>query len=265
MRRLRIDLDTAFAGMSMNEAKPKRKRNETVDDFYTEAQPSLLAQAWNFSVRLLAFCINNLLIAPLRWTWRQSMRLLRFTFDVSVAVLRWVWRITGRALSFTLDKSWKALVWTARTPFRFLGWLWHWLFGGPEPDDPMQALRWRIKRRYRRRNRLITHAFAFVILVGYFWLDYNPIYYHPYEPLRSTPAAFTLFWSVLLLFHFIRARTGDAEDSAMEAALERQSAWETPYVVEDEVVYDERYSRLTDAEMVDYPVDERVKAKRKRG
>jgi 2TM domain len=249
--------------MSMNEAKPKRKRDEFVDDY--DDAPRRLTQAWNFFVRVLAFCTNNLLIAPLRWIWRQSMSLLRFTWDVSFAVLRWSWRITGRMLSFTFDKSLKTIVWTARAPFRFLGWTWNWLFGGPEPDDPMQALRWRIKRRYRRRNRFITHVFAYFTMNGYLWLTYNPTYYYPDEPLRSTPALFTLFWGVVLFFHFIRMRMGDAEDSAMEAALQRQTTWETPYVVEDEVIYDERYARLTDDEMLDYPVDERLKQKRKRG
>ncbi len=247
----------------MNEAKPKRKRDEFVDDYFDE--PRLFAQAWNFFVRVLAFCLSNLLITPLRWTWRQSMRLLRFTWDVSVAVLGWGWRLTGRVLGFTFDKSVKAIVWTARAPFRFLGWTWNWLFGGPEPDDPMQALRWRIKRRYRRRNRFITHVFAYFTMNGYLWLTYNSSYYYPSEPLRSTPALFTLFWGVLLFFHYVRARMGDAEDNAMETALERQTAWETPYVVEDEVVYDERYSRLADDEILDYPVDEQLRGKRKRG
>ena len=82
-----------------------------------------------------------------------------------------------------------------------------------------------------------------------------------FDPARARPL---LLWAMLLLFHYVRARMGDAEDNAMEAALERQTSWETPYVVEDEVVYDERYSRLTDDEMVDYPVDEQLKGKRKR-
>lgn len=249
----------------MSEAKPKRKRVEIIDDFDIEPHPNRLIQVWDFFVRVLAFCINNLLITPLRWVWRQSIRLLRFSWDVSFAVLRWGWRLTGRVLNFAIDKSVKVVIWTARAPFRLMGWLWQWLFGGPEPDDPMQALRWRIKRRYRRRNRFITHVFAYFSMNGYLWLTYNPSYYYSYEPLRSTPALFTLFWGVLLFFHFIRMRMGDAEDNAMEAALQRQTAWETPYVVEDEVVYDERYARLSDNEMIDHPVDERVKQKRKRG
>lgn len=252
----------------MSEAKPKRKRVEIIDDFDIEPPPNRLIQVWDFFVRVLAFCINNLLIAPLRWVWRQSIRLLRFSWDVSFAVLRWGWRLTGRVLNFAIDKSVKVVIWTARAPFRFMGWLWQWLFGGPEPDDPMQALRWRIKRRYRRRNRFITHVFAFVGFNGVLWWDrfsYAWRISYDYSPWYLSPLGFTLLWGVLLLFHYVRVRTGDAEDSAMETALQHQTAWETPYVVEDEVVYDERYARLSDDEMVDHPLDERVKQKRKRG
>lgn len=249
----------------MDEAKPKRKRDEFIDDFHDE--PGLSAQVWNLFVRVLAFCVTTLIIAPLHWLWRQILRLLRFSWNLGFAILRWTWGFTGRVLNFTIDKSIRAVVWTVRAPFRLLGWLWHWLFGGAEPDDPMQALRWRIKRRYRRRNRFITHVFAFVGVNGFTWwtfLGYLSRGYY-FDPWFSSPIGFTLLWAVALLFHHVRARMGDAEDSAMEAALERQTAWKTPYVVEDEVVYDERYSRLADRAMVDYPVDERLKQKRKRG
>lgn len=234
-------------------SKAKRKRVQVIDDAdQGPRRRSVPVGRW--LVQGLLVLSRYLIAAPLRWAWRQSAKLLRLSWKGTVAVARW---------------SWKAVIWSARLPFRFLRWTWRaialFLWGGPEPEEPLAALKWRIQRRFRRRNRFITHLFAFALILGAGWLSwFSRPFYPPYDPTWGTPLGAAIVWSVFLAFHYVRLRSGDAEDHAIEAALERHQ--HMPFMVEDEVVYDDRYARLVDErEWPEQMTGEAEKRKRKRG
>jgi hypothetical protein len=183
------------------------------------------------------FLWRSLIYKPARWMWRHGLRLTRWT-------LRSSWRVTVWAL----QKTWAATKWTVLAPFRLLRWLYNMFIRGiPEPDDPFLAIRWRIKRRFRRRQRFMTHLFAFLgvnFIAAADWL-LNSFKYHSYTG-RSLLAygVMMAFWVAVILFHFMRMRLADEEDRTIQAELERQRDYQMPYLVEDEYTLNERYTRL---------------------
>jgi hypothetical protein len=179
---------------------------------------------------------------------------------------KWTAFSTWRATVWTAQRTWAVAKWTALAPIRALGWLYNTFIRPiPEPDEPFLAIRWRIKRRFRRRQRFMTHLFAFLgvnFVAGADWL-LNSFKYQSYTG-RSLLGygVIMLFWVALLIFHFMRMRLADEEDRAMQTALEHQRDYQSPYLVEDE--YDERYERLSDdGELViDYEIPSEKRKRR---
>lgn len=207
-----------------------------------------------------AFIWRNLIVRPTRWAWRQFTLASRFTLNAAVWLTVWA----GRGM-------WRASVWTVRAPFRAVGWAYRtFVRGTPEPDEPFAAIRWRIARRFRRRNRFLTHLFAFLAVNFAALIDFmmNSPRYHSYTP-RSFIGSYVVpmaIWATLLIFHFARMKLAEAEDNAVQTVLERQSNWQTPYLVEDEYADDtERYTRLSDDAETKRPInDAYAHEKRKR-
>jgi len=215
----------------MTSVKQKRKREEIYEEMASERGEAPLTQALRF--------LGWLLSAPFVWSWRQLARLVTWTFRLCAAVTRW-----------TLRSAWQAAVWTARLPFHALAWLWQLVFGPPVRfSDPRYAEIYAlIARRYRRRSRFITHFFVFAITNSILWLGwlydrqftYN---YYPSNPFTSTPILFTLLWSMVLVFHYIRMKHGVEEDQAIEQAIEREREWQARQRRDD---YGAAYGRLAD-------------------
>ena len=213
---------------------PKRK-----NDDYREP---LLAPLGRVLGRLIQGCFQVLIVKPLRWAWQ-----------VTLWSLRWTWRAT---------------VWAIKAPFRWTGWLlrelWALSFGRmPELETAREREIWRrVRRRYRRRNFFMTHIFAFALIIGGMWIQYLSLTWRSY----ATPYLFvTLIWAFFLLYHFVRYRLAEAEDTALEAALEREyerAARSQPlYYEEIEKYYGDQYRRLSD----EPPLEARLpKAKRRR-
>ena len=196
--------------------------------------------------------------------------LTRGSFHVLVTIpLRWAWRATVWASRIV----WQATRWSAKAPFRFLGWLLHGLntlINGRLPEFETAREREiyrRIRRHYRRRNRLHTHILVFVAGIALLWIERaNRLYWSPFHPLEPY-VFFTVLWTALLGFHYMRVHMGETEDNALEAALEREyerEARSQPLYYEE---IDEYYGEhdhladepLQDSEMADWP-----KAKRRR-
>ena len=244
--------------------KRKRKREEIIDDSDGRSFGAMLGIS-------AAFLWRNLIVKPIRWTWRQTARLTRWALGTTWLVTAWTARTTWRVTVWAVQHTWAATVWTVRAPFRALGWLYNTFVRGiPEPDDPFLAIRWRIKRRFRRRQRFMTHLFAFVgvnfIAAADAMLNSFKYQYYTDRSLLSY-AVMMAFWVALLVFHFMRMRLADEEDRTMQAVLERQHDYQTPYLVEDDYAadahMDERYTRLS-AEDGSYAEVEIPREKRKR-
>ncbi|MCB9450794.1 MAG: hypothetical protein H6672_05110 [Anaerolineaceae bacterium] len=214
----------------MSNALPKRKRKN--DDWYDWADGELPPPQTGWLAQLLGWSWR-VIKAPFRWAWRQS-----------VAVLRWAWRTTGRATRWTLRVTWAVTVWTVVAPIRGV----RWLFGSkePVPQNRYEEIRQRIRRHYRRRNRFITHLLLFILGDGLLWINVASATHYP-EYMQTVVLQQTIgisvVWAVVLLFHYIRVRMADAEDLALETALERERAWEQ----QRDLPYDYS-SRLMEAE-----------------
>ena len=203
--------------------------------------------------------------------YRESLfsMLLRFLGRVMVFLIKFTVVIPARWL-------WRATVWTAIAPFRLLRWLLHGLnilINGRIPEFETvreREIYLRVKRRYRRRSRFITHVFAFVLVNGIMWIEWfsRPDYYRP----QSGPAyvGITLIWAFFLLFHHMRVRLGNEEDDAMEAAFEREYQREARlqpvYYEEVDEYYGDHaaYRHLTDAGVSGDNMPDLPKAKRRR-
>ena len=173
------------------DALPRKRKN---DDQHDPVIGPLIAALFRFLGRALTFSFNALVLWPLRWLWR-------------------------------------ATVWSAKAPFRVMGWLFHQLnvlLNGPMPELETAREREiyrRIRRRFRRRNRFVTHLIAFALVDGALWVQWLAYRWRYPEPVAHY-IGFTLVWGFILLLHYVRLRLGDAEDNALEAALEREYARE---------------------------------------
>lgn len=228
--------------MTETTVKRKRKREEIYEESLYISGVSPLTQILRFLWRLLT--------APVSWSWRQFTRLVSATWRMTKAATAWTLRSFWKATVWTFNTAWDATVWTVRLPFRALAWTWQLVFGPPVKfSDPRYAEIYAlIARRYRRRSRFITHLFAFTLVNLIFWVDWlyerQYYYYSDDYPVSSGLLWFTVVWSVVLAFHFIRMKHGVEEDRAIEQAIEREREWEM--MTRREYGDGERYSRLVD-------------------
>lgn len=132
------------------------------------------------------------------------------------------WYVTKNAAIY----AWQGTVWTVTAPFKLLRWLF--IEPMPEFENPRQAQAYKLVRRYYRRRRwLMTHAFIYSGLLAVGMLQIFSLLriqaetgLNMFYPISSA-AAFIAFFTMLLLFHFVRARTSNAEDEALANVLER--------------------------------------------
>ena len=225
-----------------DDALPRKRKNDEYESFIPQLLSALVRLLW----RLTRGSFHVLVTIPLRWTWRVTV---------------WLARIL-----------WQATIWSAKAPFRFLGWLLHGLnilINGRMPEFETAREREiyrRIKRRFRRRNRLYTHLFAFVMGNGVIWIEWlSRPYYWRTSSYLSPYAFITLAWVIILSFHYFRLRLADAEDDALEAALEREyerEARSQPLYYEEIDEYYGEHDHLADeplpnSEMADWPKTKR--------
>lgn len=197
----------------MSNAPLKRKRKN--EEWYDWADGELPPSQAGWLVQLLGLSWR-VIRAPFRWTWHQS-----------VAALRWSWRTTGQVTRWSLRMTWAMTVWTVTSPFRGL----RWLFSSkePVPQNRYEAIQQRIRRHYRRRNRFITHLLLFILGSAAMWINVANASYYPiymYTVVLQQTIGISIGWAIALLYHYLRVRMADAEDQALEAALERERAWE---------------------------------------
>jgi hypothetical protein len=229
--------------MSNAPFKRKRKNEESYDWVDGELPPP---QA-NWLSQLLSLSWRGIK-APFRWAWQGTLSALRWSWRQTVAMLHWSWRFTKQAAVWTLRATWAATKWTVVAPFRGL----RWLFGGEEPipQNRYDEIRLRIRRHYRRRNRFITHLLLFALANVVMWVNAIIMNYYYYGTMYSVVGQQTIgisiFWGVMLLYHYIRVRMADAEDQAIEAALERERAWEFGQHFVDDAAIDDHRVRLTE-------------------
>jgi hypothetical protein len=240
----------------MSEAYPRKRKN---DDYYEPFVQLLL----RWLGRALVFSFHYLVRVPLRWSWQAT----RWTLRQCGRVLAWAGRWTGRALAWT----WRTSLLLLLQPLRGLGWLWQCgielIFGRiPEFDTVREReIFLRIRRRFRRRNHFITHLIVFIVVSGSLWVEWLNRDLMFRGPL-SARLGFIGMWAVVLLLHYIRLRMGEAEDAALEAALEREYQRQQPvYYEESEAYYGdyESFHDLTDMPAEDSFPLERAKAKRR--
>jgi hypothetical protein len=230
--------------MTETAIKRKRKREEIYEDSLYSSGESPITQLLRFLWRLLT--------APVRWSWRQFTRLMSATWRMTKAALRWTLRSCWQVAVWTFHTAKDATVWTIRLPFRAFNSIWQFVFGPPvQFSDPRYAEIYAlIARRYRRRSRFITHLFLFIITNTLLWLDWRYTqpndYFYPFYPFYSTPLLFTMIWTIVLLFHFIRMKHGVEEDRAIEQAIEREREWQA--LKRREYDHDERHTRLADGD-----------------
>ncbi|MBZ0302432.1 MAG: hypothetical protein K8J31_21980 [Anaerolineae bacterium] len=200
------------------DARPRKRKNE-------DSRESWFSHLLRFLWRAVAFCFRFGVVAPARGLWRVTL-------------------------------------WAVKAPFRALGWLFRsliLLINGRPPEFETAREREiyrRVKRRYRRRNRLMTHLFAFILILGTAWISWlaslNDWAYRWREPYTGQVIAFTLLWAFFLIFHYVRYRMSESEDQALETALEREYERE----VRSRPVYYEESQEYYGADAYDHLADE---------
>lgn len=240
----------------MTEVYPRKRKN---DDYYEPFLQALL----RWLGRVLVFSFHYLVQVPLGWLWQAT----RWTLRQSGRVLLWAWRQCERGLAWT----WRASLWLLLQPLRGFAWLWQrgveLIFGRiPEFETVREReIFLRIRRHFRRRNFFITHLIIFIVVNGSLmveWLNRDPLFRGP----LSSRLGFMGMWAVVLLLHYIRLRMGEAEDAALEAALEREYARQRPvYYEETDEFYGDyaAYHDLEDDPTSEYLPTEQPKTKRR--
>jgi hypothetical protein len=248
-------------GQSNMQEKLKRKNDE--------AHTPLWQSAWKYGV-----------VLPVKGMWRYGVVL---PAQGAWSATKWVFRSSWRVTKWASGQAWRGVVWTAKAPFNFLGWL----FGTNIPEylsEREKAAYRRIKRYYRRRNRFIAHSFMYgvgwvVVLAQFFSLlrrgaetGWDML------PAIGSTFAFIGVWTLLMAFHYVRIRMGEAEDAALAQVLEEDAvsiylprkrsglAYHEPYD-EPEVYEANPYRHLTDdgefADEAPYYDEEQVYKNRK--
>lgn len=206
-----------------------------------------------------------------------------FVANATWAAARWLARNTWAATKWLARNSWSALVWTLKAGWYSSGWILAntWRYGvvapvnwlrilifGREPEfaNPQQAERYRLTRRsFRRRQFFLAHVFLFI---G--WLAI--LTYSMYEATTFSngygyitwrnPILATIVWIVILIFHFMRLRIGQAEDEALlnimsDSGEKRKMHYEEEYVQQRPDMTEEYRLRLgDDGELVHGEFDE---------
>ncbi len=230
-------------------AKPKRKREDvpSIGDYLLSAVAGL-GRAGFASARLMWRGV----VQSLRWSWYGT---------------RWGLRGAGYSLAFSAGILWEFVVWTLRLPLRMMRGLWRW-WSGPEPyfeSARERDIYYRIRRHFRRRRRFTLHIIAYLAINSAFWLQWYNMSSSPYPPRALNYAALTVVTSFFLLFHYLHLRSAEAEEQAIEEALERERFYASQHAMAYDEGYDPAYMRLVDdGEIVDerYIEEERKRKRR---
>lgn len=87
-----------------------------------------------------------------------------------------------------------------------------------EPD--YEEIRTRITRRYNNRSEFLSHLVAFIVINGIVWGILDP------GGLFFTIAAVGLgLWGMGLVIHAVQFVMKEAQENAIEKAIERERAW----------------------------------------
>lgn len=221
------------------EAKPKRKREEI---------PGAGEQALNILAAL-----GRLVIDVMRYSINGAWTGVKWSAIGTWRALKWTGRWSWRGVVFTAALAWAITVWIVLLPWRLLGGLWRW-WRGPEPyfeSERERDIYLRIRRRFRRRNRFRVHLLGFILFNAFLWSQLLTSLYSDPRPAL----VLLVTWTIVLLFHYLHLRSGEAEDDALTEALERERAY-------TDTRDSARYLRLVDDDGEFY---EDIPAKRKRG
>jgi hypothetical protein len=238
------------------EKKKKRAEVYYAEETYSEVQTP-------------AFSTGDFIVYPfllvgriLAWSGRQLRSLTWLTWRTALGTARWCWRTMVPIPGALIGAAWRATRWTLRGTWGISAGFWRWITGQsgkPLYNDPnLEAIR-RIETHYRRRARFITHVVIFAFTNVALWLDYAsnwpyPDYYGPPSASIST----TVFWGLLLAIHFIHFKISEAKDRAVEAAIERERAWQRDHQPYDDAYADDaRHLHLSgDGELVDMTMND---------
>ncbi|GAB5492330.1 MAG: hypothetical protein Phog2KO_25450 [Phototrophicaceae bacterium] len=158
---------------------------------------------------------------------------------------------------FFFKHGWQVIKWLVSQPYHLL----RYIISGriPEFDTARQEeIFWRIKRQYRRKRLFALNSFLYAggLIISAFAVGTN--YYYATQSIDSwawqnfyNSAGSALFfmgiWTLILGFHYVFNRMGDAEDSAMGEALAEEYA-RSDTREEVTVIDPHAYYRLADAE-----------------
>lgn len=209
----------------MTYEKAKRKN----DDF----RPALWESVANSGVSAARFAWYFGVMLPAKGAWWLTKNSALGTWWLTKNLASGSWQATRAAFSYgwlatqaTAFYAWQGTVWMVTAPFRLLRWLF--IEPLPEFDNPRQAQAYKLVRRYYRRRRwLMTHAFIYagimsVGLIQFFWLLRRQVEIgQSLSSALGSTFAFMMFFTVLMAFHFMRVRMGNAEDEALADVLDR--------------------------------------------
>jgi hypothetical protein len=191
---------------------------------------------------------------------RAGLSAVRYSMWGLWLALKWSAIGAWKATAFMAGLAWAVMVWTALLPWRMLRGLWQW-WRGPEPyfeNERERDIYRRIRRRFRRRNRFRLHTLIYLLFNGMIWLDWLTLPRFTYAPAWPFFAVL-IGWGAVLLFHYLYVRSAEAEDNALDAALERERAY-----ADRQRRDSERYLRLVDEAGTEMDDETQRPAKRKR-
>ncbi|MCB9460942.1 MAG: hypothetical protein H6670_14915 [Anaerolineaceae bacterium] len=211
-------------------------------------------------VDILGLLVYWLIVAPitfiasgtwstLKWLVRNSWAATKWTARNGWAAIVWIAKVSWYGTVWAIGGSWKTFV---VAPLR---WLRILIFGRePEFANAQQAERYRLTRRsFRRKQFFLAHVFLFIgwmVILTYSMYEAS-VYSYGGGYMWRNPILATFIWIVILLFHFMRLRIGQAEDEALlqvmgETGEKRKFHYEEEYVQQRPDMTEEYRMRLGD-------------------
>ena len=212
--------------------KPKRKNI-----------PAPQLSIWKSITWLMSSLVNYGLVAPIRWTWRMTGRLLNWGLRQSGVILIWSWR----TINFILQN-------TIFAPFIFVGRLLGFVANAvPKGLSPIEVEAYqRINRQFRRQKRWYLHIIVFLMSMATLWITEMFSYYNP--PRLGMAITMTVVWLMILGGHRLWMNLGESEDREIGEALYhiRQSQQAVYY---EEEIYEEQSVDSSRLEEIEYAYD----------
>lgn len=160
---------------------------------------------------------------------------------VAAAIGKGIWNFVSLIASgiwWLITNALKSIRWLFIQPFRLLSYI----INGRIPEFEtirQEEIFWRIKGRYRRKRLFLMNILAYgtgiifsLLMIIARYQDWQGATHPSWKTYTTTALSNTILsaglimgvWTLVLIFHFVFNRMGDAEDTELGEALEKEYA-----------------------------------------